>query len=394
MSPSSSEPTPPSSSPSSSKQTTRRRTLWPSISLLSALAPLLSAAVFYQLFSFDPAPLPTHELARRPILVPSQNPRMLRGAELIGAGQLPGPEELAYDPKSGLLYTGCADGWIKRVTVMGSAADARVENWVNTGGRPLGLVLGGDDEVIVADADKGLLKVRRDGAVELLTDEAEGVKFKLTDGVDMAKNGVIYFTDASHKYSLTHFIWDILEGRPHGRLLSFDPSTRKTHLLLSDLYFPNGVAVSPDQLSVVFCETPMRRCRKYFIEGEGKGSVGNLVENLPGMPDNIHYDEETGYYWIAIAAEASFSWDMAQRYPFIRKCLAMMERYIGRPNMEKNSGILGVDKDGKPVAFYLDPKLAMLSSGIKVADHLYAGSVVLPYIIRLNLTEHPAKPII
>ena len=93
--------------------------------------------------------------------------------------------------------------------------------------------------------------------VKLLTDEAEGVKFKLADGVDVADDGMVYFTDASYKYMLRDFIWDMLEGRPHGRLLSFDPSTKETKVLVGDLYLANGVVVSPDQTFLIFCETMM-----------------------------------------------------------------------------------------------------------------------------------------
>ena len=92
---------------------------------------------------------------------------------------------------------------------------------------------------------------------ELLTDEAEGVKFKLTDCVDVAKDGMIYFTDAANIYSLKDFILDVSDGRPHGRLLSYDPTTKETKVLLHDLYFANGVAVSPNQNYVIFCETVM-----------------------------------------------------------------------------------------------------------------------------------------
>lgn len=75
---------------------------------------------------------------------------MLRGADKIGIGELLAPEDIAYEPKSGVIYTGCVDGWIKRVRLN----DSVVQNWVNTGGRPLGLAHGHHGEVIVADADK------------------------------------------------------------------------------------------------------------------------------------------------------------------------------------------------------------------------------------------------
>lgn len=104
---------------------------------------------------------------------------------------------------------------------------------------------------------QGLLNMSRDGKVEVLADEAEGVKFKLTDAVDVAKDGMIYFTDTSYKYDMTEFSMDIFEGRPYGRLMSFNPATGETMVLFRDLYFANGVAVSPDQDSIVSCETSM-----------------------------------------------------------------------------------------------------------------------------------------
>ena len=104
---------------------------------------------------------------------------------------------------------------------------------------------------------QGLLKVSKEGVVETLTTEAGGLKFQLTDGVDVADDGTVYFTDASSKYRLHNFIFDMLEGRPLGRLLRYDPTTKTTELLVGDLYFANGVVVAPSQDFVVFCETPL-----------------------------------------------------------------------------------------------------------------------------------------
>lgn len=68
----------------------------------------------------------------------------------------------------------------------------------------------------------------------------------------------------------------------------------------------------------------------------------------------------------------------------------MVERYIGRPSTEKNGGVLGVDLEGKPTAHYYDQDLFLVSSGVKIGEHLYLGSLVLPYIIHLNVTQYPA----
>ncbi|GLT39327.1 hypothetical protein SLA2020_135250 [Shorea laevis] len=354
------------------------------------LAPVLAAVLFYQLDSFDPAPIPLHELSPvPPISALLVNDHILAGAEFLGKGQLKGPEDIAYDPKSQLIYTGCEDGWIKRVTVNESSAYSLVQNWVNTGGRPLGLVVGHNNELIVADSYKGLLNISKDGSVELLTNSAEDVKFKLTDAVDVAEDGTIYFTDASYKYNYHEVIWDFLEGRPYGRLHSYDPVTKETKVLVRNLYFANGVVITPDQNYVVFCESPLRRCRKLKIQGEKKGEIERFVEDIPGYPDNILYDGE-GHFWIALASGIVKGWEMAFRYPFIRKIMALMEKYVGRPSMERNGGVFAVDLEGKPVAHYYDSELSTISSGIKIQNHLYCGSLKYSFIIRLNLDRYAA----
>nr|GMC67634.1 protein STRICTOSIDINE SYNTHASE-LIKE 6-like [Ipomoea batatas] len=375
--------------------------LWP----FAFVVPVILGVVIYQLDSFDPAPYPAHELTQgSPVVAPKRNGRLLHGSEKIGVGRLSGPEDIAYDPKTGVIYTGCVDGWVKRVTVNESSpADSAVEDWVNTGGRPLGLAHGLHGEVIVADADiekdqngyskisirQGLLNVTSDGKVQLLTDEADGVKFKLTDAVDVAEDGLLYFTDASWKYRLHDFIWDLFDGRPHGRLLSYDPHTKQTKVLVKDLFFANGVAVFPDQSFVIFCETALRRCKRFYLKGEKKGSMDAFIENLPGMPDNIRYDGE-GLFWIALATEYTYAWELAQKYPLVRKILAVMEKYVGRPKMEKNGGVFVVDVEGNPVAHYYENDFTLLSTGIKIGDYMYCGFVVNGFILRLDLTQNPA----
>ncbi|ONK55913.1 uncharacterized protein A4U43_C10F2240 [Asparagus officinalis] len=270
----------------------------------------------------------------------------------------------------------------------GDVPKAEVEDWAWVGGRPLGLALGPDRRsLVVAEADKGLLLVKPNREVQLLTDEAEGLKFKLTDGVDVASDGMIYFTDASYKYKLhgDHML-DILEGRPHGRLLSFDPSTNHTVVLLRDLYFANGVTLSPDQRSVIFCETPVRRCQRYHIHGEKKGEVEAFVENLPGFPDNIRYDGE-GHYWIAFAAGRTRSWDILMRYPFLRKISPVLGKLASLPELERDSGVLSVTLDGKPVALHSDQSLYAVTVGLKIGKHLYYGSLTKPYISRIELSQ-------
>ncbi|KAL1199759.1 Protein STRICTOSIDINE SYNTHASE-LIKE 4 [Cardamine amara subsp. amara] len=356
----------------------------------SIIFPLLVSIILYQLDSFDPAHLPAESLVSSTTSTPPLlNDKFLTGAEFIGVGLLDNPEDIAYNKDTGLIYTGCVDGWVKRVSIHhDSANDSVVEDWVNTGGRPLGIAFGIHGEVIVADAYKGLLSISDDGKkTELLTDEAEGVRFKLTDAVVVADNGVLYFTDASYKYNISQYAFDLLEGKPHGRLLSFDTITRVTRVLLRDLYFANGVSISPDQTHLVFCETVMRRCSKYYISED---RVEVFIQGLPGYPDNIRYDGD-GHYWIAMITGETTSWKLGTKYPLLRKLVAMATKYGFELMFMKNAGIMQVDLNGNPIALYNDHPFSHITSGVKIGNHLYCGSLLHSYITRLDLLKYPAQ---
>lgn len=81
---------------------------------------------------------------------------LLQRVEKLGTGKVLQPEDLVLDPTGKFLYVGTSDGWIKKVYLK----DGSVEDWKLVGGRPLGLALGSNGEVIVCETAQGLLKVR------------------------------------------------------------------------------------------------------------------------------------------------------------------------------------------------------------------------------------------
>ena len=91
--------------------------------------------------------------------------------------------------------------------------------------------------LIVADSYKGLLSVDTSGKITVLTTGAEGVPYKYTDHLDIASDGMIYFTDASFKYQQNEYLFDLLESRPNGRFLRYNPNNKITDVLLRDLLF-------------------------------------------------------------------------------------------------------------------------------------------------------------
>ena len=134
---------------------TGTRSSWLFTVFFIIVLPVVVAAVLFRLDPFQPVHFPAHEMSRSTFTGPvARNDRMRRGSEVVAEGHVAGPEDLAYDATTRVVYTGCEDGWIKRVTLNDSVGDSVVEDWVNTGGRPLGLVFDKNGALIVADAHK------------------------------------------------------------------------------------------------------------------------------------------------------------------------------------------------------------------------------------------------
>jgi len=283
------------------------------------------------------------------------------------------------DPTGRFLYVGTADGWVKKVYLK----DGSVEDWQRVGGRPLGLALGNDGEVIVCDAAQGLLKVTDEG-VEVLATEAEGTKFGITDAAAVSKDGLIYFTDASVKYRLENFVLDTLEGRPNGRILVYNPEDKSTNVLLRDLYFPNGIALSKNEEFLIFAETSMARLVKYHLR-EGRSEVIN--DALPGFPDNVHYNHERGLLYVGIVGQRDLVTDWLWRTPFPKKLLALVPAtQAAADSSSQTARVLAVDEDGRPVKMYQDPRgkaVGFITTGLEVDGFLYVSGLRDDFVGRI-----------
>ncbi|KAK2395822.1 Calcium-dependent phosphotriesterase superfamily protein [Trifolium repens] len=64
--------------------------------------------------------------------------------------------------------------------------------------------------------------------------------------------------------------------------------SNETVIVLDDLAFANGVALSKDEDYVVVCETWKFRCLKHWLKGINNGKTDIFIENLPAGPDNIN----------------------------------------------------------------------------------------------------------
>lgn len=352
---------------------------------------ILLLIVFVLLGSFllSPSPIDSHgwQPPSPPAMTGALSPNeRLRLSDLLAKGQLEHPEDTAMDDQ-GRLYTGTADGWIQRLDL--DSGD-EPERWVNTGGRPMGLVFAPSGKLIVADAERGLLAVTRDGEVQRLTREAEGLPFRLTDGVDVAADGVIYFTDASARHSLEHHQLDMLAMRPNGRLLSYNPATGRTRVLLRNLYFANGVVVSPDGSYLLLSETPRYRLLRYWLTGPETGRAEVFADNLPGFPGNLDVDRK-GRYWVALPSLRRPSLDFLHQQPWLKDVVARLPAIL-RPGAGEYGLVLALDDDGNVMTSLQDTRgdyLWGLTSARVHNGELFFGSLYSRRLGRLPLSAVP-----
>ena len=307
--------------------------------IASFFVALLAASLAYLFF----APVPITPGAWTPPVAPAltgpyqQNSR-LAPVQRLSLGQGHAPEDVALDAE-GKIYGGLEDGRI--VQLQPDGTQPRV--FANTHGRPLGLVFDREGNLIVADALKGLLSINKNGDVKMLTDEADGEKFGCLNDLDVGTDGTIYFTDASRKFPMAQHVSDLLEHQPNGRLLAWDPKTQKARTLLRDIYFANGVAVSPDQSFVLVVETGMYRVLRFWLSGNKQGQADIFIDNLPGFPDGI--STSGNRFWLALVTPRQALFDRLLPHPFLRKVVYRLPKAL-QPAPQRYSFILALDSEG------------------------------------------------
>jgi sugar lactone lactonase YvrE len=346
--------------------------------VLAAAAYLLAWPVPLEPVAWTPPPAPALEGSY------AVNDR-LKAVERLADGQGHGPEAIAFDA-DGRLYTGYADGRVMRF-----AADGADPSLVaNTGGRPLGLKFAPDGRLIVADAHKGLIHVAP-GSVAALVTEVDGRRIGFADDLAITRDGVVYFTDASSKFGYPGTV-DFIEHGANGSLVRHDLKTGKTDVVARNLHFPNGVALGPDDAYLLLNEQAEYRVLRYWLTGANAGKVEPVIENLPGLPDNITYDDAGRRFWIALTTPRLRDLDALLPYPFARKIVYRLPAFA-QPAPVMHGFVLALDVDGNVVANLQDAgpgAYAPVTSAVVHDGFLYLGSFTATSFARLPL-DRPAR---
>lgn len=294
----------------------------------------------------------------------------LKGMEVLFAGLCPQCEDVAVD-EQGRIYGSASDGRILRFAGPGAAPEVVVQ----TGGRPLGMDFDRFGNLIVADAKKGLLSIDPAGELKLLVAGHGGRPFLFTDDVEVGPDGRYYFSDASWRFSIEDYKLDILEHRPNGRLLVYDPVSGQTDMLLDSLHFANGVAVSADTTFVLVNQTNTYSVRRYWLKGSRAGTSEMFIDNLPFFPDGISRGSD-GIFWLALVSPRNALLDKLMDRPFWRKVLARLPAFL-QPAPQAYGFVLGLDRNGEVVYNFQDPDggFSQITSVQEYGGMLYLGSL-------------------
>lgn len=294
-----------------------------------------------------------------------------------------GPEDVVVDAQ-GRLVTGTDDGAIWRYDHLDRPDGGRVTRIADTGGRPLGIELLGDGRYLVCDAERGVLRVDEHGRVETLTDRALGRPLVACNNSAVGRDGIVYFTDSSAKFSIAEHRYDLLEHRGTGRLIRFDPVTGETDLLAEGLQFANGVGLSHDESFVVVAETGAYRIRRVDLTGPTAGRVSVWADNLPGIPDNVASQTAAGIFWVALYSPRMRLLDLMAPHPALRLLAANLPAAV-QPEPEPRAWVLGLDAAGAVVHNLRGPKGSYSPvTGVREADgSLYLGSLTATAVARI-----------
>jgi ribose transport system permease protein len=321
----------------------------------------------------------------------AQNDRLIN-AEAIGLDQVEGPEDVILD-RQDRLYGATRDGNVIRFS--GPNFEHR-EVFAHIGGRPLGMQFDKDENLIVAVAGMGVYGVKPNREVFRVTDETNRTWYKLNDDsrlrmaddLDIAPDGKIYFSDCTTRYEMTTNTLDLIEGRPNGRLVVYDPATQKTRTLISHFHFPNGICVAHDGRSVLVASTTLCKVYRYWIKGEKKGELEIVLDEIPGNCDNINRASD-GTYWLALVGIRTPAFDLASRMPGFRLRMVKqtpIDEWLA-PGLNHGC-VLKFTEDGKVLESFWDPTGISHSTLTSMREHkgyLYLGGLENNRIGRIRL---------
>jgi sugar lactone lactonase YvrE len=309
-------------------------------------------------------------------------------SEKLGINGWYGPEDIVFDD-AGNLYTGVhnedfSDGKILKIDI-----DGNVIEFYDAGSWCAGLHFDKNGNLIALSHKQGLISISPDKKVTVLAAEDEnGNPFLIPNGLDIAEDGMIYFSNTSEfsAYNIKYGRKVIMEMNPIGGLFSYNPETQEVKTLINGTYFGNGVVVSKNQEYILMVETTKYRVLKYWLYGEKTGETEIFTDNLHGFPNGISIRED-GSYWLGFSTKRNDALDKIHPKTGMKKLVYALPEFM-QPKAELFGMVMNISEKGEILRTLYDPSGEIIPEAGAVKEHdgyLYIGGDVIPYIGKYKL---------
>lgn len=269
-------------------------------------------------------------------------------------------------------------------------------------GRPLGFEFLDKNTLIVADSVKGLVQVKfaeskqatptqAEIDVSILANTVDGSIINYVNDLDIDHRHVrVYFTSSSrgtvafnshenHYDTMRSYLLNMYSADISGRLLMYNIRTRETKVLMNDIWYANGVTLSPKLDYALVVETCGFRVIRKWLKGKKNGVEEDFITNLPGFPDGITRSSD-GNYWISLVAPISpllkFIEKIGARYVM---SLLQFELNVTKHFLKQWGCVLKVSsKDGSILDVLIDEDGSTVSTISAVTEHegkLFLGNL-------------------
>ncbi|MGO8916579.1 MAG: SMP-30/gluconolactonase/LRE family protein [Stellaceae bacterium] len=209
--------------------------------------------------------------------------------------KLPGADDVAEGP-DGALYVS-AGPQVLRLSGEGYKTRAVVTEFEQSAG---GLAFHPDGRLLVCVADRGLAAVDAAGRQRWLNQVEDRPLRCLTDVV-AAADGTIFASEGSRLNATGGWCRDLLQKNRAGSLIVCGPELEAPKVLLRDLAYPQGLAVSADGRFLWLTESWSHRVSRAAINGRSLGPPEIVIHNLPGYPARLGR-AASGGFWLSIFA--------------------------------------------------------------------------------------------
>ena len=296
-----------------------------------------------------------------------------------------GPEDILFD-QEGNAYCGVhigqddfSDGSILKITKEGD-----IELFYDTESWVAGLHFDENGHLIALSHKEGLISISPDKEITVLADKDEkGRPFLIPNGLDIASDGNIYFSNTSHvsAYDIQFGRKLIMELQPDGGLYRYNPKSREVSTLIDGTYFGNGVVLSKNEDFLLMAETTKYRILRYWLKGTKKGETEVFMDNLPGFPNGISIRED-GSFWVGFTTKRNDALDKIHPKKGMKKIVYALPEFM-QPKQDKYGMVLNVSEEGKVLNALFDTEGVVVpeAGAVKEDDGiLYIGGDNMPYI--------------